>query len=155
MPLGVEFGVIGGLIILALTSPLQLHLFIRLVSLLCIAGFDSQPSWAALVAQLVEHLPKTQYVVGSNPTQCHHLLSLTALGVYLCLAFFSWYWDRSRPRQMHIQRADQWKTLSYPGCWTRTQEFQSGALEHTETAHAGASSSSSLLQAMIKPLFDP
>ena len=31
--------------------------------------FDSDPaSWAAFVAQLVEHLSRVQSVVGSNPT---------------------------------------------------------------------------------------
>ena len=59
-----------------------------LVAFLCVPGFGL--SWAALVAQLVERLPRTQSAVGSNPTQGSFFFekreSCLGVHVYLCLA---------------------------------------------------------------------
>ena len=64
----------------------SVHLFISLVALPCMPGFGLSQ---LLVAQLVEHSPRTRSVMGSNPTQgsffsetCPGCMSLPSCHVY-------------------------------------------------------------------------
>ena len=70
MPLSFDLGVFGGLIIPAFSFRLSLSSPVYQVSCFVLyTWIRTQPAGAALVAQLVEHSPRTRSVVGSNPTQ--------------------------------------------------------------------------------------
>ena len=70
MPLSLDLGIFGGLIIPAFSVRLSLSSPIYQVSCFVLyTWIRTQPAGAALVAQLVERSPRTRSVVGSNPTQ--------------------------------------------------------------------------------------
>ena len=97
------------------------HLFIRLVALPCIPGFEL----SQLVAQLVERSPRTQSVAGSNPTQGSFSFKKekAVLGVYLCLCLLVMYMN-AQVQHMPCSQLTKlsWISQIWDGICTTTKE---------------------------------